>query len=49
MDNRLQYVEENMATKESIDHLINTMDAFSARLLIAILKTPLEMHSLLAW
>ena len=26
LDNRLQYVEENMATKASIDHLINTMD-----------------------
>ena len=49
MDHRLQYVEDNMATKESIDHLINTMDDFSARLLKAMLKTPLEMRNLLAW
>ena len=28
LDTRLITVEENMATKESIDHLINTMDDF---------------------
>lgn len=32
MDKRLQYVEENMATKSSIDRLINTMDSFIAQL-----------------
>ncbi len=32
MDKRLQYVEENMATKSSIDRLINTMDSFIARI-----------------
>ena len=32
MDKRLQYVEENMATKDSIDHLISTMDSFIARI-----------------
>lgn len=32
MDRRLQNVEENMATKSSIDHLINTMDGFIRRI-----------------
>ena len=28
VEKRLEYLEENMATKDSIDHLINTMDDF---------------------
>lgn len=32
IDRRLQYVEENMATKESIDHLVGTMDDFIRRI-----------------
>lgn len=28
LDKRLEYVEENMATKQNIEHLINTMDDF---------------------
>ncbi len=32
LDKRLQHVEENMATKDSIDHLIATMDSFIKRI-----------------
>lgn len=32
LDKRLQYVEENMATRDSIDNLINTMDDFIRRI-----------------
>ena len=32
LDKRLRHVEENMATKHSLDHLINTMDDFIRRI-----------------
>ena len=32
MERRLENLEENMATKDSIDHLINTMDDFTRQI-----------------
>lgn len=32
VDTRLHHVEENMATKASIEHLVNTMDDFIKRI-----------------
>ena len=32
LDGRLQHVEEDMATKSSIDNLVNTMDDFIRRI-----------------